>query len=73
MIVDDPIDDRIEAFPVQDPGPVDMFQLLDSSREARQRLRIWKTTESDVEGCVRLCESKVASPTGARISWPVLS
>eukprot|EP00959_Pyramimonas_sp_CCMP1952_P219340 4585937-Pyramimonas_sp.AAC.1 len=73
MDIEHPIENRVDTFPVQDPGPIDMLSLLDSSREARQRLKIWKTEGSDIEGCLVLYDPQVASPSGSRIPWPVLS
>eukprot|EP00959_Pyramimonas_sp_CCMP1952_P396938 8317043-Pyramimonas_sp.AAC.1 len=54
--------DFVDTYPIQDPGPLDLFEFLDSSLQSRQKLRHWKTKESNVEECLTLYEPTIATP-----------
>eukprot|EP00959_Pyramimonas_sp_CCMP1952_P288323 6029163-Pyramimonas_sp.AAC.1 len=63
----------IDAYPLEDPGALDLFALVGLSRISRQGLRVWKVKESDIDGCSRLFDPEHVAPSGSKLSWPTLS
>ncbi|CAK0867178.1 unnamed protein product, partial [Prorocentrum cordatum] len=69
----DPTDDVVDAYCIEDPACLDLFMYLDASRESRQRLCIWEVRDSDIDERVALYGVVVAKPSGDTLSWPTLA
>ena len=48
----DPRRGEYDVFVFQDPVKVDVSPVIGSDGDARKSLRVWETSQSDVDGCL---------------------